>query len=335
MNKIEIKSKKLIIVGIIVLLIILLIFFIVIFNKNDELKENEVKTESNEINENETNISDNDINDVITEDNVLIENNILNENNEEDTEINNDGIENLGDFVKSDKYESVISTTTFYTVKEYIDDFFNCITNSDASKLINILDETYINEMSIDFSNVISELEQYNYSYKIEDIYEYAYTNKLRTFLVEINQNNEKKYIYYALDYSTGAYKIYIGEKGSYVNKESIEKNDYNQFSFNTISDSTMCKNYLNMYIDEINNNLEESYYLLDQEYRKTAFSGIDEYISYINENIEMISNAQVSKYKVVVNADNTIEYTIVDNYNNYYIIYATSVMNYTIRLSK
>ena len=300
------KNLKLVIIG---LIIFLLVILVILFNMMNIAKKNE-------------------------ENNVMQNEEIIEENNI-----------NEGDFNSSENYAEVTIPTTYYTVKGYIESFLEDVktlntNDSNSSKLLNILDDTYITNNSINNNNIRNKMIKYgNSSYNINNIYEYAYSDTLTTYCVNGTFATEidgvtNYNIFFALDYSSGAYKIYpAGNNISYINTQAIELNEYNSYKNTTIDDLTMCNNYLNTYIESVKNNINNSYNLLDEEYRNKRFNNIQNYIQYINENEEEILNSKVNQYKVNINYDGSKQYIIIDNYNKYYIIDAKSVMNYTIML--
>ena len=250
-----------------------------------------------------------------------------------------------GDFKASEIYSEVTSPTTYYTVNGYIIQFFNDIRslnniNNNINKLLNIIDNNYLEKNSITATNIKEKLSKFgNSSYTINNIYEYAGSDTLTTFLINGQfasavDGNTNYNIFLLLDYSTGAYKIYLGgNETNFVNGQSIELNQYNSYKNTTIDDLTMCNNYLNLYIENVKNNTNNSYNLLNENYRNKRFKNIQNYIQYINENKDEILNSKVDKYKVNVNYDGSKQYIIIDNYSRYYIINAKSVMTYSIML--
>lgn len=318
------KNLKNIIIGLMFYLIILLaILFLINSIRKTLKKDNEV----------ENNIAENIVN--------IVENNIDGNNVEQNSidEISE------GDFSVSDGYSEVTSPTTYYTVKNYVENFLEktkSLNNntSNSVQLLNILDEDYINKNSINSENIAEKISKYgNYTYSINNIYEYAASDTLRTFLVNGNfsenvDGTSSFNIFFALDYASGAYKIYpAGNNNSYINKDEIELNEYNKFENTTVDDFTMCSNYLNLYIQSVKSNPSNSYNLLNKSYRNSRFKDVNAYLEYVNKNKNSILNSKVEKYKVNVKSDGTKEYIIIDNYNKYFIVKADSVMSYSIIL--
>lgn len=258
---------------------------------------------------------------------------------------NNEEIDNGGDFITSEEYSEVTSPTSFYTVKNYVEEFFYHIeslsnSNSSIEELMGILYDDYIIENNITSDNLNNKLSKLiKYSFNIDNIYVYSNTNTLTTFLVNGNFTNEvdgftSYNIFMAIDYESGAYKIYpAGNNSKFVNNKNIELNEYNKYKNNTVDDLTMCNNYLNFYKQKIQENLSEAYDLLDNDYKKVRFKNVDSYIQYVNNNKNNILNFKVEKYKVNVNTDGSKQYIIIDNNSYYFIINARSVMNFSIML--
>ena len=93
-----------------------------------------------------------------------------------------------------------------------------------------------------------------------------------------------------------------------------------------------MARNYLNDYINKALNYPELAYNLLDEEYRNKRFESIEDYKIYISDNKKHIENITMVQYGEK-DKENYKEYTVVDNFDNYYTIKEKGIMNYTILL--
>lgn len=81
-----------------------------------------------------------------------------------------------------------------------------------------------------------------------------------------------------------------------------------------------MARNYLNDYINKALNYPELAYNLLDEEYRNKRFESIEDYKIYISDNKKHIENITMVQYGEK-DKENYKEYTVVDNFDNYYTI--------------
>lgn len=109
---------------------------------------------------------------------------------------------------------------------------------------------------------------------------------------------------------------------------------DINQYNSLNITNNQLVTIYFNEYINEINNNIQEAYNMLDVEYRNKKFSTIEKYKKYINNINSIIYNLKLTSYSVDENDEYT-EYICKDQYNNVYIFKETSVMQYKILLDE
>lgn len=108
--------------------------------------------------------------------------------------------------------------------------------------------------------------------------------------------------------------------------------NEANQFEFMDVSDQTMSIKYLLDYKEKALYNIELAYDLLDKEYREKRFGNINSYNEYIEKNKEKLQSATLQKYQFK-RYNNYNQYVLIDQYNNYYIIRETAIMQYSIIL--
>lgn len=136
------------------------------------------------------------------------------------------------------------------------------------------------------------------------------------------------------------AIREYLASKSIYTDStltdskyEMIPKTyGINEYAPVLISDENMAKIYLNDYINIVNTNTEESYYLLDEEYRNTKFNSLDEYLLY-TKTIKNYSHDVSSYYKKVV--DDYIIYGIYDEYGDFFGFKTNGVMQYVVYLDE
>ena len=129
----------------------------------------------------------------------------------------------------------------------------------------------------------------------------------------------------------------YLASKSKYIDS-SISEETYemvpktynvNEYTNVIISDDDMVRIYLNDYLNSVRNNIENSYYLLDEEYRNARFNGVNNYINYIN-NLK-IYNSVDRYYKKSV--DGYVIYGVYDSNGNYYVFKTNGVMQYSVFL--
>lgn len=202
------------------------------------------------------------------------------------------------------------------------------ITENNIEKKIKSLKKGkyYINEM--------------NYIQESEDISIYFV---LGQYIVD-NENIEMNYMV-VLDTKNMTYEIYdeeYYEKNKYKELElgqsikfdigEIVVNEYNQFEFQNISDENVIIEYITMYKEYAEKDIEKAYEMIDEEYRNKRFQTIDKFRKYVKENYDSIFNSGIEKYHVSKKEGYT-QYVCIDGNNNYYIIKEKTIMNYTMLL--
>ena len=129
----------------------------------------------------------------------------------------------------------------------------------------------------------------------------------------------------------------YLASKSKYIDS-SISEETYemvpktynvNEYTSIMISDDDMARIYLNDYINSIMKNIQDSYYLLDEEYRNSKFGNVDNYINYIN-NLKLYNNVD-RYYKKTSNG--YIIYGVYDVNGNYFVFKTKGVMQYSVYL--
>ena len=115
-------------------------------------------------------------------------------------------------------------------------------------------------------------------------------------------------------------------------NVEIIQQNENNKLESTWLKEKEIIKEYIEYYKKMVRYNVEESYNLLDKEYAKKRFNGIEDYKNYLKQNVDDIYNIELTKYKISYE-DGKERYIIVDQKDNYYIIKQSSIMQFTIML--
>ena len=110
---------------------------------------------------------------------------------------------------------------------------------------------------------------------------------------------------------------------------KKYEVNEYNDV---IISDDDMARIYLNNYLNNMVYDTENSYYLLDEQYRNLKFGNISNYINYVNglSDVDYTISGYFKK-----NAGDYIIYGIYDNSGNFYAFKTNGVMQYSVYLDE
>ena len=218
--------------------------------------------------------------------------------------------------------------------------------NGEDENLIKINPEIHLVEEKNVFYTVENVLKKANnncYAIKIWEynIDDYVASYYVKTYIKDIKNNNinyTEKYYIVVLDYENMTYNIdsesekYSKEKLNDISKISKQTNSKNVFEYFEYTDQYVVNSYFDEYIREALFKPEEAYNLLDEEYKKEKYDTFAKYKEYLDKNKEKIENSLIEKYSVE-NHDDYTQYTLVDNYDNTYIIKEKSVMNFTIEL--
>lgn len=269
---------------------------------------------------------------------------ILGLNNTKDTENNiNNNMYNYEE-INTINFEKIKDENLYYTVKAAIQKFYNYVYEKDTDVVLAMLDNAYIKQNSITSDNLYSKLQLNAYKkLNINEMYvynDYIYVNgNLASKDTNMQENNI--YVLFKLDKSKNIFSITPLSKEIYEDSirnnkiydtDKLEINSYNTLTYQNLSDHIISNKYLEDYRDKIQNNIEEAYNRLNKEYRDTRFKTLDNFKTYVNENISTIKSAYVNKY-IKTDKENYVEYVCVDKYNNYYIFEVTGVMEYTLKL--
>lgn len=249
----------------------------------------------------------------------------------------------------------------YYTVQSIVQSYIFSVLEKDTETLLNTLDPEYINEYNINENNVIERLNNFaddvneedidNYKILIEKMH-YSEQSTINTFFVKLKVINRETELVtdtslmVEMDLMYNVYYIlpdeYMNKKG-YSNvqegidyefpKKTIEANDYNEYEIQVIDDNnTIILDLMDNFTDNIIYNLDNSYNLFSDEYKKERFDNIDKYKEYMNNNAKKIISSSIKKYRIDTFDDYT-QYIFIDQNDNYYIFNEIGVMQYTVQL--
>ena len=249
----------------------------------------------------------------------------------------------------------------YYTVQSIVQSYIYSIMENDSETLLNTLDPEYINEYNINENNVVDRLNNFakdvneedidKYKILIEKMY-YSEQSTINTFFVKLKVINRETElvtdtsiivemdlmynVYYILPYEYMEKNNYLNiqENSKYEFKEkTIEANDYNEYEIEVIeNDATIISDLMDNFTDNVIYNLDNSYDLFSEEYKKERFNTLDKYKDYMNNNINKIISSSIKKYRIDT-FDDYNQYIFIDQNGNYYIFKETTIMEYTVQL--
>lgn len=252
----------------------------------------------------------------------------------------------------------------YYAAQTIANKFMDTMVDGGSKSLYYMLEPTYRENFGITEENSyrklnifnIENLDEYHQNnlevkFKAKEIYSIEKSSNIAIYFVygnvESNIEDEKKEYNLIIEMDSKNNTFYIlpkdyMQKNNYedtsklenynVSIEEIPSNNYNKFNFTNIEDATIINDYLSYYKDSIVDDIEESYNLLDEDYRETRFGSEMEYQQYVKENMKNILSITITKYKMNKKEDYN-EYICLDQKNNYYILKETAIMDYKILL--
>lgn len=224
--------------------------------------------------------------------------------------------------------------------------------NEGIEAVYSMLDNYYKNEKGITKENILSFLKQVNSS-KINILDMYVYQNDDRMYMyfiygnlmdkktLEISNFNimmkvdtvNKTFSVFLDDYMNEKYSdLNIGDEINLDINSVLEKNDYNFYDYNHISDDVYVSDIFDQYKENLIYNVELAYEYLDREYRKIKFGDITSFEEYVNNNISKFITMKNKAYQKT-KTDKYTQYVCIDQNNNYYIFREVAPMKYSIIL--
>lgn len=248
----------------------------------------------------------------------------------------------------------------YYSIKLIAQSYLESIISQDTDTLYNILDLDTMKQENINKDDIITKLDNTiikedndieHYRFIIEDMYlsesdgnivtYFVYVKVINSksekvmptsFMVETDIENDTYYILpYEYMYNKGYLNIEEGKEYK-TNITKIENNSYNEIEYDEPDEYTIILNLMSKLTDELVYDLDNSYNLFSDEYKKAKFDTLDEYKKYMKKNIRYIISSSIEKYQIN-EFDEYTEYICIDQYGNYYIFKETGVMNYTLQL--
>lgn len=248
----------------------------------------------------------------------------------------------------TDKLEAVKEYNTYFSVTNYMNSYISYLSNNDGEAVYSMLSKEYISKNNINQNNVFNIVDTYDpnslLTLKITSIKQVKVTSSSYIYYIKgqllkntfdnteiINNNYE---VLLLADYKTLSESVYPIEGNNYekiinsIKKVNIEKNEYNKIKSSSLTNSeTICVLYLSDYVDKLNNDIEESYKLLNDN-MKEKYATIDMFKAYLEVNKEKIT----TKAEKCAKEGNS--YMVIDANNNNYTFYEESVMNYKVSVN-
>ena len=238
----------------------------------------------------------------------------------------------------------------FFSVVNIINNYLNYVKNQDTKALINILHPEYLDSYKINSNNLYENLgtfteglqlayEAKNMDYKI---YDNRYLYYVKGDIIE-NDFEDSKIIMndvmflVNIDYDNITYAIYplnyLYETLPIINPQKpINLNAYNELiGSNVITKDYLCNLYLNDFIIKLNNNLENTYDLLANNFRQKSFAHKKDYLNYM-QNVKDKISSQVFSCSSLSGKKKV--YEVKDMNFNVFTFTEESIMNYKVEFT-
>lgn len=115
-------------------------------------------------------------------------------------------------------------------------------------------------------------------------------------------------------------------------NIASIEEKNNNIYLSEEITDQKIATEYFTNYKYLLLTDVELAFNNLNKDYMEKRFGDLQSFKEYVNNNKEILKGMTIEKYQVINNEDNT-EYVCTDQYNNIFIFYEKSTLDYNVIL--
>lgn len=240
-----------------------------------------------------------------------------------------------------------IEEETNYNVVFAVDDYINVmleLENDSNSEVIMQMVSNYqmIEQMNIKDKQSIFYIQEI-YARKSLERVSYFVRGILRNINEDYTEDLSEVYFKVDIDYATNAALINALDKDTYeqeihdtestVEDFNIELNDYNSFEQGFYTTEMVCNKYLSDFIIKLKYDRELAFEFVDDEYKEQKFNNdLSAFNEYINNNQDRLYNVTIQRYLKDIK-ENSIEYTILDTYGNYYIIDCAGGLDYKIML--
>lgn len=244
----------------------------------------------------------------------------------------------LNEYIEEETNYNVV-----FSVNDYINTMLELENDSNSEAIMQMVSNyQMIEQMSIKDKQSI---------FYIQEIYARKSLERVSYFVRGIHRNISEDYtedlseVYFKvnIDYTTNAALINVLDKETYeqeiqdtentVEDFNIELNDYNSFEQGFYTTEMICNKYLFDFIIKLKYDRELAFEFVDDEYKEQKFNNnINAFNEYIDNNQDRLYNVTIQSYLKDIKED-SIEYIILDTYNNYYTIKSTGGLEYKIIL--
>lgn len=260
--------------------------------------------------------------------------------------------------IKKTILQKETSTGNYLLIDDLINNFFSYVAQKNqnvenAKAAFSVLDSEFNEKYKITEENLLTELKEYSQfdNYATKEMYSSRINRSEDTLniyfyvkgILRYQGNIQDVYLLVKQDVENSTHSISLISKQEYDNVVSegledakqeftIDKNGYNQTYVKTATDYELCLKHMQDYKNAVNNNPEEAYLRLDEEYRNKRFGSLQNFQSYRTEKVETYGKENFTEY--LVNDYGTYkQYVCKDRFGNLYIFEETIPMEYSLKL--
>lgn len=249
-------------------------------------------------------------------------------------------LENPASVVNGQKTEKIKNENLYFSIEDIAKKYIDNNIQGNVNYLYNVLDSEYISKNKIENNqNLLNNIERYK-----EDIYEIKniYTlngSQYSSFYVEV-KSKKNIYLTVNIDFENSTFSVIPSNEKEYnenVNKilenvtgkeKTISLNDFNKYNCIYLSEQQIANKYYLDFKNNIKNNIEDAYNLLDKNTMENKYKNINDFKDYI----EKIENSNLKKY--YIKSENGSKKIICVTENETNIIFkVTSVMEYSVQI--
>lgn len=260
---------------------------------------------------------------------------------------------------------SAVETSMYFSIEACVDKILYYSQNSNKEAILSLMNGEYISSNNITQNNVL-DVTGLNTIKKYKVIKMYTAAREFyRMYFVQVITDSGYIYLNIDEDLETSSFNFKMLSKEEFekyisteipVYKKYIERNSYNSMPYRQLSIDDVTENYFNDFIENAIEFPEIAYSSLDKEYRDARFGNFEEFKKFISNNADIkqiyeynlgddedyesiedyfYSAPQkigIERYNKEI-SDEYTKYIFIDSYDNTYIFYVTSGMQYTVIL--
>lgn len=230
-----------------------------------------------------------------------------------------------------------------FAINEYINQMLSYENNEDSEAVGQIVSNPQeIEALDLKRKQSIFYVQEIYRRESLEKV-NYFVRGILRTIDTNYEETLSETYFKVDLDYITNALQMSVIDQATFnqatqdtetiVEDFNIELNEYNGFEQKGYSTQEICNNYLSDFVIKLKYDRELAFEFVDDEYKEQKFNNdLNAFNEYIDNNQDRLYNVTIQSYLEDIK-ESSIEYTILDTYDNYYIIDCAGGLDYKIIL--